>query len=148
MNSNLKVTMCFPFSYTGQNLDLKWETWNRRLDALEMCLYHRIQTVSWLDPVTNIDNLHRIIKKTKKKYSHSRKLYYLSNIVWNSNLCGTLQNILQGKFYEDVVQEYHMFPVSITELFRVVANKIMIAMVAANIRKFKNKKNSIFTSTK
>lgn len=54
----------------------RWITvWKKKMESLEICLYHRILRISWIEKVTNMEKA-GLLNTTKK-----RKLTYFGHIM-------------------------------------------------------------------
>uniref|UniRef100_A0A8D8VXF9 Uncharacterized protein n=1 Tax=Cacopsylla melanoneura TaxID=428564 RepID=A0A8D8VXF9_9HEMI len=123
---------------------MKNET-EKKLEAFELWLYRRILKISWTEKITNIEVLKRMKTRPELlKIVKCRKLQYLGHIMSNLDRYNLLQQIIQGKINSKrgpgrrriswLANLRNWFNMSSAGLFRAATNKVIIAMMIANIR--------------
>lgn len=147
LETKVRLLRCYVFSvllYGAESWTLN-ETTTKKLNAFEMWLYRRILKIPWTAKISNIEVL-RTMKKDLELMNiiKARKLEYLGHIMRNEERYGILQTILQGKILGRrgpgrrriswLKNLRTWFNITSTQLFRIAADKVRIAMMIANIR--------------
>lgn len=147
LDIKVRLLRCYVFSvllYGAESWTLN-ESTTKKLNAFEMWLYRRILRIPWTAKVTNVEVL-RTMKKDLELMNtiKARKLEYLGHIMRNNGRYGLLQTILQGKIsgrrgpgrrrISWLKNLRTWFNKTSSQLFRIAADKVRIAMMIANIR--------------
>uniref|UniRef100_A0A8D8UV31 Uncharacterized protein n=1 Tax=Cacopsylla melanoneura TaxID=428564 RepID=A0A8D8UV31_9HEMI len=147
LETKIRLLRCYVYSvllYGVETWTMKDET-EKKLEAFELWLYRRILKISWTQKITNTEVLRRMNTKPELlKIVKCRKLQYLGHIMRNSDRYYLLQQILQGKINSKrgpgrrriswLANLRNWFNMSSAGLFRAATNKVIIAMMIANIR--------------
>lgn len=146
LNLRIRMLRCYVFStllYGVEAWTLKQNN-IRNIEAFEMWCYRRILKISWTEKISNVEVLQRVNKDCEViKTIKTRKLQYLGHLMRGEKY-SLLRNIMQGKIrgkrsvgrrkisWLRNLREW--CGCSSNELFRKVANRVILAMMISNLR--------------